>query len=46
MPIRTAMKEDYRLTRDEKYDIGHYGTDHITDEYQRKRDESTKEILT
>ena len=32
MPIRTAMKEDYRLTRDEKYDIGHYETDCMTDE--------------
>ena len=26
------MKEDYRLTRDEKYDIGHYETDCMTDE--------------
>ena len=26
------MKEDYRLTRDEKYDIGHYETDYMTDE--------------
>ena len=32
MPIMTAMKEDYRLTRDEKYDIGHYETDCMTDE--------------
>ena len=26
------MKEDYRLTRDEKYDICHYETDYMTDE--------------
>ena len=26
------MKEEYRLTRDEKYDIGHYETDCMTDE--------------
>ena len=32
MPIRIAMKEEYRLTRDEKYDIGHYETDYMTDE--------------
>jgi putative GTP pyrophosphokinase len=27
-----AMKEEQRLTGDEKYDIGYYGTDSITDE--------------
>ena len=26
------MKEEQGLTRDEKYDIGYYGTDSITDE--------------